>query len=87
MLENYTVESLRNEILDDCKFLLDYCCNIDIANALRSKYSELRINFMEFGTLSGIELALRCQEMLIALDRVIRHGDIENCNHSVTFIG
>lgn len=74
--EVYTREDLLNEIHEDCKHLLDYCCNFDIADVLHNKYSELRSKFKEFNTPLGIRLAIDCTEILIALERVMRHGDI-----------
>lgn len=67
---------LQHEIHEDCVYLLDYCCNFDIATALHNKYSELRSKFMELNTPLGIRLAIDCTEILIALERVMRHGDI-----------
>lgn len=74
--EAYTLKDLLEEIHEDCKYLLIYCCDARIAHDLYRKYNELRSEFKAFQTCRGIELALHCTEMTIALDRVIRHGDI-----------
>lgn len=76
MSEKFIIEALKNEILEDCKYLLDCCCNLDIAKGLQQKYKDLRADYMKLETCLGIKLALDCTEMLIALDRVIVHGDI-----------
>lgn len=82
MSKNYTPESLKNEILHDCEYLLDYCCDVDIAKALQQKYKDLRADFVKLETCLGIKLSIDCTEVLIALDRVIRHGDIVSVSYS-----
>lgn len=81
MLKDYTPESLKNEIFRDCKYLLDYCCDEDIAKAFQQKYKDLRADFMKLETCLGIKLSIDCTEVLIALDRVIRHGDIVSVSY------
>lgn len=76
MSEKFIIEALKNEISEDCKYLLNYCCNLDIARGLQQKYKDLRADYMKLESCLGIKLSLDCTEILIALDRVILHGDI-----------